>query len=169
MGLSARDLMKSKVHTVSPDETLADLEDRLLAHHIGGAPVVERGKLVGIVTRSDVVRALSMERELASAQIDFYREYEHDPDAPSEVVAREMEEDATEAARMVAERMAHLRVRDAMIPDVVTVDAASPLRDVARTLAERRIHRVVVKEGEELTGILTALDLVRLIADDRAC
>lgn len=167
MALVVRDVMQDKLLTVSPDETLADLQDRLLSHCIGGAPVVENGKLVGIVSRSDIVRALSREREFASVQIDFYREYEDDPDAPSEVVAREMEQDAAEAARMIGERMTQMRVRDAMIHGVVSVGADTPLRDAARLLVDRRIHRVVVTDGDRLAGILTALDIVRLIADDR--
>jgi CBS domain-containing protein len=167
MGLSARDVMEREIVTVDPDETLADLERLLLQHRIGGVPVVEEGTLLGIVSRSDLVRVLSTEQSLADTQLDFYRQYEEHPTAPSELVAREMEEDREDAARIVAHRMAGLRVRDAMIDAVVRVEADAPLRDVARTLVEQRIHRLVVTENQRPVGIITTLDLVRLIADER--
>ena len=73
-----------------------------------------------------------------------------------------------EAARLVAERLADLRVRDAMVHEVICVDVSTPLRDVARELLKHRIHRVVVTEGENLSGIVSALDLVQLIAEGKA-
>lgn len=51
--------------TVGPDRSLAGLEDLLISRSISGVPVVEKGRLGGIVLRSGVVRALSLERSLA--------------------------------------------------------------------------------------------------------
>jgi tRNA nucleotidyltransferase (CCA-adding enzyme) len=53
----ARDLMSSPVHTVAPDVTLRALAESLSTWHHTGAPVVEGGKLVGIVSRRDVAAA----------------------------------------------------------------------------------------------------------------
>ena len=64
--------------------------------------------------------------------------------------------------------MAGFRVRDVMVTDVVTVTADAPVRDVARELVARRIHRVVVVDGGALVGIVSALDVVELVAEGRA-
>ena len=61
----ARDLMSGPPRTVRPDTSLADLERALLDAGVGGFPVVEDGRLVGVVSRSDVVRQLSVEQSLA--------------------------------------------------------------------------------------------------------
>lgn len=42
-----------------PEMPLPDAIDILLAHKISGLPVVEEGKLVGIVTVTDLLRALA--------------------------------------------------------------------------------------------------------------
>ena len=56
MTLRVKDLMQSDVVTVGPDLTLRELEEVLLRHRIHGVPVVERGRIVGHISRSDVVR-----------------------------------------------------------------------------------------------------------------
>jgi CBS domain-containing membrane protein len=49
-------LMEKNVHTVAPETPAADAAAILETRRIGCLPVVDRGKLVGIVTESDFVR-----------------------------------------------------------------------------------------------------------------
>jgi CBS domain-containing protein len=100
-------------------------------------------------------------------QLDFYREFSQDPNAPSERVARELDAERESAAEMVAARLAGQHVRDAMIASVLTVDADAPVRDVARALVEHHVHRLVVTEGERPVGIVSSLDLARQVAEGR--
>jgi CBS-domain-containing membrane protein len=58
-GLHARDIMSTPVIAVSPEATLAELAEIMEARHIKRVPVVEGGKLVGLVSRADLVRALA--------------------------------------------------------------------------------------------------------------
>jgi acetoin utilization protein AcuB len=51
-------IMSRDVITVTPQTDLLDAARLLLTHRIGCLPVVEQGDLVGIVTRSDMIRAL---------------------------------------------------------------------------------------------------------------
>jgi CBS domain-containing protein len=55
----ARDLMVTSVLIAAPDTTVPELADILANHHIKRVPIVENGKLVGIVSRADVVRAIA--------------------------------------------------------------------------------------------------------------
>jgi CBS domain-containing protein len=50
------DLMGSPVVTASAGDTVPQLADLLVRHHIKRLPIVENGKLVGIVSRADLVR-----------------------------------------------------------------------------------------------------------------
>jgi CBS domain-containing protein len=55
----ARDLMVTPVLIAAPDTSVPELADVLASHHIKRLPIVENGKLVGIVSRADVVRAIA--------------------------------------------------------------------------------------------------------------
>jgi CBS domain-containing protein len=55
-GLTAREIMTAQVVTAAPYEYLDDVALRLVEHRIGRLPVVDDGRLVGIVTRKDALR-----------------------------------------------------------------------------------------------------------------
>lgn len=53
------EVMTRSVITVGPDMDVHDAAQIMLDHKIGALPVVEDGRLVGIVTESDFVRAMA--------------------------------------------------------------------------------------------------------------
>jgi len=57
-GLKAQDVMSRYVISVRDDAELRDVADILDSHRIKRVPVLQAGRLVGIITRSDLVRAL---------------------------------------------------------------------------------------------------------------
>jgi CBS domain-containing protein len=57
-GLHARDIMSAPAISVGPDATLAELAALMEKRGIKRVPVVEDGRLVGLVSRADLVRAL---------------------------------------------------------------------------------------------------------------
>lgn len=56
--LTVGDIMTSDVITVSSDTKLHDVAQLMLEKKIGGLPVLEDNKLIGIITESDVFRAV---------------------------------------------------------------------------------------------------------------
>ena len=56
--LRVQDVMTQNVITVSPQTTMRELGAMLREHRISGAPVLEKGKLVGIVSIQDLIQAL---------------------------------------------------------------------------------------------------------------
>lgn len=55
------------------------------------------------------------------------------------------------------------RVRDVMTTDVITVARDASIAEAARTMREHRIHSLLVLQGEELVGIVTASDLLEVL------
>jgi acetoin utilization protein AcuB len=59
MKIKVKDLMKKNVITVSPEDTVIDTIVRGVDKGIGGFPVVdEQGRLVGIITETQIARAM---------------------------------------------------------------------------------------------------------------
>jgi CBS domain-containing membrane protein len=54
--LSVKDAMHEDVITTSPDMPLADAADLMLSSKVGCLPVVEGGRLVGLISEADFVK-----------------------------------------------------------------------------------------------------------------
>ncbi len=60
-------VMTRSVITVGPDREAGDAAQLMLEHRIGALPVMEAGRLVGIVTETDLLRAFVRSAEQAAA------------------------------------------------------------------------------------------------------
>ncbi len=56
--LTVGEVMSGKVYTVGPDQTMSELRLLMRDNRISGTPVVENGKLVGMVSIEDLINAL---------------------------------------------------------------------------------------------------------------
>lgn len=158
MPLTARDAMRSDVETIRSDASLPELERRLIQEKISGFPVVDDNVLRGVVSRSDVLRRLCVERSEAEEAVGFY-DYGAGIDIPlsaadwvSETVGREIDE---------------LRVSDVMTENLIAVTPDTPLLVVAKKIMEHQIHRILVHDDNVLCGLITTSDFVRLFVDGR--
>lgn len=155
--LTARDVMTTDLYTTFPSLPLADLQRELCQRRISGAPVVERDRLVGLVSRADIVQRL----DLGHVFTDFVLEYERDYEG------RDIQgvEGAARAEENLGRQLSGLCVRDAMTTHPITVASETPVSRIAKLMCERRIHRVVVTERDCPVGIVATLDLVRLLSE----
>ena len=62
-------VMSREVISVTPETSIEAAASLLLAHKIGGLPVLDREDVVGIITEADVLRALLEEREGEGAEL----------------------------------------------------------------------------------------------------
>ena len=181
--LTVRDLMTPDPVTLDPELTLREAIDELSDAGVSGAPVVAAGRLVGVVSASDILTFHS-----STPGVPSYRE---DRVEPFEAEGEELwEEDATEPLaayfrEMWADSAADLVERFAgpdgpewdvlsehYVAEVMTgrVLSLSPDLDVveaARLMTNRRIHRVIIVEDGNLEGIVSAMDFVRAVAEGR--
>jgi CBS domain-containing protein len=151
----AREAMTRNVLTVRPDWPVEELADFLVRHGIHGAPVTsESGDLLGVVSLTDIARASTLsEEDLSDAdRHEYYQRLLEEP-FPSEPDI------------VPAEEHAQIRVQEIMTPVVLAVDEDSTLREVAARMVEARVHRLFVTQEGKIVGILTALDLLRIIGD----
>ncbi len=55
------DVMSRNLHEVGPDDSVEEAASIMTRHRINRLPVVEDGRLVGIVTRGDIISGLGMQ------------------------------------------------------------------------------------------------------------
>ena len=159
MDLIASEVMRRNVKSVPPEMSLPELERTFTDSGLGGFPVVDGTQVVGVVSRSDIVRQLYFEHSVAEQTSDYYRDAEGFHELPLKT--------SREIADRVGERMEQLTVRDVMHQGVFAVPPDQPLRSVAQTMTDQHIHRVLVTRDGELLGIISTMDLVRLYANGR--
>jgi CBS domain-containing protein len=154
--LKAKDVMTTRVVTVREDMTLTELGDVLVENEISGAPVVdEHGQLTGVVSVQDLVRQSSAEGNLAS-----------ESGSPEFFVRGWEEQYSPEELRRLQVRKSDVTVRDVMTPAVFTVSEEDLIDDVAQTLVQAHIHRVLVTRDSVLVGIISSLDLLRAYLEE---
>ena len=154
--ITARDLMSREVAAVDPAMSLTELATFLEDHGISGALVREQdGRPVGVVSVSDISSAEALgggrTPDTAASRAGFYaRSWEAEfDDADLEPIRIEESE---------------LTVGDVMTPEVVSVPADAPVSEIANAMLEQHIHRVFVREGEAIVGLVSTTDLLGLLA-----
>jgi len=143
--LTAADVMTPDVITVSPQTPVREIAALLHARRISGVPVVEGGRLVGIVSEGDLIgHAAAIGERRRSWWLSLFAD------------ERAMADDYAKTHGRVA--------RDVMTGDVITVEETTSLAEIARLLERHRIKRVPVVRAGTLVGIVTRSNLLQALA-----
>src|SRR5262245_15024281 len=146
-----RDVMKTDVVTLTPDEPVAAAADKLAEHGYGAMPVVdENGRLVGLLRDSDLI--------ISEARV-------HVPtflSIPGVAVAWPGSMKHVEAE---LEKIAGATVGEIMDDDPHTIGPDDTLEELATRMHERDVtHLPVVNADGRVVGIVARGDIVRYIA-----
>lgn len=142
--LTAADVMSREVASVAPTATLRVIVETMLLKGRRAIPVVDAGRVVGIVTNGDLVK-----RGGLGARLELLRGL-----AWTDVHAHL--EGLEGAARTAA---------DVMTPKPETAAAGTSLQKVAEVMAKRRLKRLpVVDDVGVLVGMVSRIDLLRAAA-----
>jgi len=152
MSSTARDIMNPQVVSVPTTMDLRDLARMFLEKGITGAPVVDaNGDLAGVVSQTDLIYyGLTRDDELVFDSL-FYQ------------TAR-MEGQHIPAGFQIEDTNTGV-VGDVMTPLVHSVTERASIDSVARMMTRKHIHRVIVRKGRKIAGIISALDLLRAKVD----
>jgi len=145
-GNTVRDIMTADPVTVSPDLSVTEAAKTMVERGIGALPVVDGGKLVGLVTEGDLImKDVKLEYPTYIHLLDGFIMY-----PPS--TAR-FEDELRKAVAAT--------VGDVMTADPVTVQADTTVADVATLLVERDVSRLPVLDDDVLVGVVTKSDVLR--------
>jgi CBS domain-containing protein len=144
--LRVGDIMQADWPTLGPDNTVEDAIKLFAESGISGAPVVEGGRLVGIVTEGDLI--------FQDAEIK----------APGflDILGGIIPLGNWEEYRQETLKSAGVTVGELMTREVATVEPDTLLAEAATTMAERRIKLLPVAENGTLRGVITRMDILTL-------
>lgn len=147
--LTAKDIMSTKVITLSPGMEVVTAAGILMDNHINGAPVVdESGAIVGILSQDDLV---TQQKKIPLPSY-FVVLDALIPLRSSGQVQKELE------------KIAATTVEHAMTPGPVCVHPDTPVEDIATIMVDKKIHTIpVVDEDNRLVGIIGKEDILRTI------
>ena len=149
---NVRDLMNPDIMTVADDMTTNELARYLIEREISGAPVVDsEGHLVGVVSMTDIGRNVAEPSDDESSHgSSFYG------DIAADLTLEDL------GQRYVEERA--VTVRDVMTPVIHNVPVTASVAEAARIMVDQHIHRLIVTQGKQPVGIITSLDLLKVVA-----
>ena len=154
--LIAKDIMTRDFMTVPKHWTLDELSQFLIDREISGAPVVdEAGKLIGVVSLTDIVRH------------DSFSELELRADEPHDYYLHGWENRLTadDLSSFHVEEKSQVAVQEIMTPFLFKISENTPIREIANIMIDGLIHRLLVTHNDKIVGIVTTMDLLKVIRD----
>ncbi len=151
-----KDYMKKKVIYFKPDDSIFDVAEILSKHHISGAPVVKKNKLVGVISETNIIEYMKM-------NISAVRPGSAEPHILT-LLAVTLVKDGL-GIKKELERLSRIKVKDLMSTNVVSISSDQNILEAATVLEKNDIERLPVVDDSKLVGIITRADLIKALID----
>jgi len=152
MPLSAKDIMNADVVVARDEMSVHQLAILLETNQVSGVPVLGADdRLVGVVSTSDIL--LTDEA--------FGDDVVLDSDYHSQLTT----EGAWDLDDFDAEKQGDVMVRDIMSSTVITASSSTPIAELAEIMYSRHVHRVVIVDDDRLAGIVSTLDILKVVKE----
>ena len=181
--LKLRDIMTRDVTTLSSDLTLRDAMELLVTRHVSGAPVVSSGKVVGVISATDLLSFTASQsgKEEGATDEDGLDVWESEPESedgaePSGAYFTETWSDTGDELNelrfndLVGRELGALDERtvgEVMTRRVCSLPSSADVPKAADYMRREGIHRLLVMDGGNLSGIVSAMDIAKAVADHR--
>jgi CBS-domain-containing membrane protein len=142
--MNVGEIMTTGVKTVEPNEPVALVARIMALKRISGVPVTDGGRLVGVLSEKDILRAM-------------YPSYKEFTDSPlKHMDFKEMERRYSELEGMRAENL--------MTRNVASVIPETPILKAASMMILRKVRRLPVVDDEgKVVGIVSQGDVHRAV------
>ena len=143
--MKVADIMTKQVHTIGLDKTLKDCIQILKQQNVNGLIAVEGAAPVGIITKTDLFKALLpsyadiMEDEVNITDFEYIEERAH--------------------------KLYDIKVRDFIMPLLITVDSSMPIIKAGSLMGLKKVKQLPVVDNGALVGIVTLTDITNSIAE----
>ena len=141
--MTIEDVMTRDLITVTPAMPIHQAARLMVEHGVSGLPVVDDGRLVGIISEGDLIL-----RQTRREQRPWWRSFFDD----GEQLAREYQ------------KAVGTTVGEVMTRTVVSISPVWGIETAAAIMQNKRIHRLPVVHDGRLVGIVTRADLIKALA-----
>lgn len=142
--LLVRDVMRHRVITVTPHDSLRDVANLMFRHRLSALAVVEKdGKLKGVITDRDMIQAALPDYKALISNLNYSMDVE-----PFEELLKQ--EDKIKVAQLYSDEF-----------EVTTPETR--IVEVAAMMIFKDVRRVFVVSGGQLVGVLLRKDIVNMI------
>lgn len=140
------EIMHTDWPTLGPESTVEEAIKLFAEAHISGVPVVEGGRLAGIITEGDLI--------FQDAEIK----------APGflDILGGLVPLGNTQEYRREVLKSAGVTVGEVMTENPITVIPEATLAETATVMAEERKKILPVVDGDRLAGVITRIDILTL-------
>lgn len=149
--LKAMDIMTTEAITLAPDDDIPSAVKTMLEKRINGAPVVEDGKVVGVLTQGDLVaqqKKLSLPSFFTLLDGIF-------PLSSMADLDQEMQ------------KITALSVKDAMTSPALTVGPETGIDELAAIMSNKKMYTLPVVDDGELIGVVGKEDVLRTLMGEQ--
>jgi len=154
---TVKDFMNEDVVFLSPDDTIFEAAKLLSQLNIAGAPVVKKGKIVGIISISDIIKFIDIKLGnlpkidtpgLSSLLLVFFKMKKIHSDFGKEMT-----------------KITKSTVKEVMTKNVISISSSSTLIEAAELMEKYNVNRLPVVSEGKLVGIVARADLIRALID----
>lgn len=154
--MKIKDVMNKDVIICTPDDTLGHIADIFKKNHISGIPVVDKGKVVGLVSETDLIKLFKTP------------EFSNDLWLPSpfeiiEIPIRNLVK--LEETKKFFENMKLRPVKDIMTGTVHAISPDEGLEDASTMMVKYNVNRLPVIENGKLVGIVARSDIIKGLSE----
>lgn len=132
--------------TLGPDETVEGAIKLFAESGISGAPVVENGRLVGIVTEGDLI----------------FRDADIKAPGFLDILGGFIPLGSWDEYRKEALKSAGVTVDEVMSRKLITISPEASLAEASTIMADKRVKILPVAEDDILHGVITRMDILTL-------
>jgi FOG: CBS domain len=149
--MDVKDVMNPNVVTCSLDTPIREVAQLMKQESVSGIPVVDEGKVVGIVSEGDILKLLTVP-EHGGLWLP----------SPFEVIEVPIRELLNwEETKNMLEDIGSKPIREIMTKSVYAIGPDASIEDAAAVITKHKINRLpVVYEDGTLVGIITRGDII---------
>ena len=144
--LRVAEILHKEWPTLGPDETVEGAIKLFAESGVSGVPVVDGGRLVGIVTEGDLI----------------FRDADIKAPGFLDILGGLIPLGSWDEYRKEALKSAGVTVDEVMTREPITISPDASLVEASTIMADKRVKILPVAEGDALQGVITRMDILTL-------